>query len=183
MRSVPGPHACNRAGCATIIESQTGPGRTRVYCSETCRNAARKARWGTQPRNSGPAIRLPKNPGLADVLRMANLDARTGCMVWPRLSRDGYARHGTHSLVHRLVATLLHGDLGGQPVHHVCGNRACINPDHLRVVTHGENTVEMLERTWYRAHIRDLRAALAQWAPLHPLLDVAWPDVGPKPMD
>lgn len=34
-------------------------------------------------------------------------------------------------------------------VHHKCANRACVNPDHLQLVTLESNVAEMHERTKY----------------------------------
>jgi len=172
------PYPCGRPGCETLISfTGIGGGRPAIYCSPTCRRAAKKRRRPT-PAPSRSRVCLPKNPTLGDIRAVVQVDESSACWIWPTLGRDGYARYGARSLVHRLVATLVHGDLGGQPVHHTCGRRGCVNPDHLQVVTHAANNVEMLERTWYRKHIRDLRAALAEWSPMHPLLDVAWPDEG-----
>ena len=58
-------------------------------------------------------------------------------------------------------------------VHHACANRACCNPDHLRVVTPAENAAEMFERNSYIRRIAALEAALAELDPTHPLMVAA----------
>jgi hypothetical protein len=89
----------------------------------------------------------------------------SGCAIWTRqVDRDRYPRVslGQKRLpVHRLMAEMLHGDLDHMPVHHKCGNRQCIQPSHLQVVTPAENTAEMLERRRYQARIAELEAQLA----------------------
>jgi len=65
--------------------------------------------------------------------------ADSGCWEWTG-SKDvgGYGRL-THRHIrwpaHRLSYVLATGeDPGGKPVHHLCENKVCINPDHLEAV-------------------------------------------------
>lgn len=46
------------------------------------------------------------------------------------------------------------------PIHHKCGNRGCVNPEHLQAVTPRENNAEMLERNFYLRRIAQLEALL-----------------------
>jgi hypothetical protein len=64
-----------------------------------------------------------------------------GCLEWTRcLNTDGYARIGPNVKVHRLIYELLHGeDISGKVVMHLCDNKKCLNPEHLKVGTFGEN--------------------------------------------
>lgn len=91
-------------------------------------------------------------------------------------SNTGYTKvniDGQSNSLHRFVAAAVHYEFSikGMPaVHHSCANRACANPAHLQLVTQRENTAEMLERRFYLKQIDDLKAALAAFAPEHPLL-------------
>lgn len=60
---------------------------------------------------------------------------KNSCWNWTlRKCKDGYARTGGH-LVHRIVYELFFGEIpNGHDVDHLCYNRACLNPDHLRSI-------------------------------------------------
>lgn len=66
------------------------------------------------------------------------------CWTWTAcLSTSGYGKIYYQRFVwhaHRLAYTLLIDDIPeGLVIDHLCRNRACCNPDHLRVCTHREN--------------------------------------------
>lgn len=65
------------------------------------------------------------------------------CIVWPyaRAVGYGYVRHdGRVKPAHRVVCALAYGrPANGHEVAHSCGNRACVNPAHLRWAIHREN--------------------------------------------
>ena len=68
------------------------------------------------------------------------------CVVWTgHKNSKGYGRVqvGGNRLrvVHHLAWEQVHGPVPeGMEIDHVCFNRACVNVDHLRVVTRSENT-------------------------------------------
>lgn len=90
----------------------------------------------------------------------------TPCWVWQRhVTPQGYARtpiEGRYVLVHRLYYERKYGPVpAGMELDHLCRVRSCVNPDHLEVVTHAENTRRGLatKLTPYRAaEIRRLAA-------------------------
>jgi hypothetical protein len=68
-----------------------------------------------------------------------------GCWNWTGGGRDGYGtfteRHkGKTHLAHRLSYELLVGQIpDGYLIDHRCRNTLCVNPAHLRPVTHKQN--------------------------------------------
>lgn len=70
------------------------------------------------------------------------------CWLWTGpLNHDGYGL-ALHPLLrkkrgaHRVVYELLRGSIpAGLEIDHLCRVRACVNPDHMEVVTHRENTL------------------------------------------
>lgn len=99
----------------------------------------------------------------------------TGCWLWKMAKNNaGYpmiGHGGNAGLVHRrMLQVALGRPLGREPVHHKCANPACINPDHLQLTSHRENTAEMFERRFYRERIAELEQALREISPDHPLL-------------
>lgn len=67
----------------------------------------------------------------------------TGCWEWMGAVSDGYGNASVngHSIkVHRFLYENLVGKIQqGYEPDHLCRNRRCVNPDHLEIVTHGEN--------------------------------------------
>lgn len=69
-------------------------------------------------------------------------EAPNGChisMYYRLSSTNGYAYIKTY-LAHRAAYTAVHGPIPkGMVVDHTCFTRQCVNPDHLRLLTHFEN--------------------------------------------
>jgi hypothetical protein len=63
----------------------------------------------------------------------------TGCVINNGYGKIGYA--GKQILVHR-YSYEMSGDIipEGMFVDHICSNRVCVRPDHLRIVTRKENS-------------------------------------------
>ena len=69
------------------------------------------------------------------------------CWVWTRHTTKGYGRisvGGTQREAHRVAYELFVGEIPeNYEVDHKCNNRPCVNPQHLRLATRGENAQNM----------------------------------------
>ena len=74
----------------------------------------------------------------------ARVEKTDTCWVWVgKRDRLGYARLGVNqrmTYVHRISYELEYGPIpDGFEVDHICHNRSCVNPDHLRLATRKQN--------------------------------------------
>ncbi len=81
------------------------------------------------------------------LMKMVSVYASDGCWVWMgAVGSSGYGTMevlGKTALVHRVSYELHKGEIpAGMVIDHICKNKICVNPDHLRVVTHKQNTLE-----------------------------------------
>ena len=68
----------------------------------------------------------------------------SGCWEWSNVGSNGYGtwRHGGRALgAHRAAYELFHGP-ANDCVLHKCGNRRCVNPEHLYDGSHQQNWVD-----------------------------------------
>lgn len=90
------------------------------------------------------------------------------CLIAALRSPNGYSRmvqgdDGQLITGYRLVYRVKNGPLkAGYQVHHACGNRGCVNPEHLVLATQRENVGEMLARYSYEQRIQKLEADNAE---------------------
>ena len=85
-------------------------------------------------------------------------EPNTGCWVWihRRLTKNGYGSIGNDpSYAHRFSYERFKGPIQqGLTIDHLCRLRCCVNPDHLEVVSQGENIRRSdLVGKWDRSHI------------------------------
>lgn len=97
-----------------------------------------------------------KEPPFIRLLNSYEVDDSTMCWVWTGAKyKNGYGwikSFNKNVSAHRLSHELHNGPIpDGMEVLHSCDNKACINPDHLRVGTHAENMMEAAKRGRMRA--------------------------------
>lgn len=78
------------------------------------------------------------------LMARAKLDPATGCLAFAGALRNGYSvvgvAPGRIEYGHRIVWESERGPIpAGMVIDHLCMNRACINIDHLDLVTRAEN--------------------------------------------
>ena len=92
--------------------------------------------------------------------------AANGCWQWTAaLDRSGYGRFGVSGatrserrmrLAHRVsYETHVSPIPEGLDLDHLCGNRACVNPEHLEPVPHVENMRRTRQDRCARGHVYD----------------------------
>lgn len=87
------------------------------------------------------------NPAALAKLEQASSPSESGCVEWHRAkTASGYGVLTiSKQLVyaHRLAYWLAHGPVEpGMVIDHICHTRACVNTDHLRVLTNEQNASE-----------------------------------------
>ncbi len=87
---------------------------------------------------------------LAVMIRLWNyvIEDENGCWVWQAHKNH----HGYGTIAYKNVSRLAYNIsyilfrkkpiTPGKVLHHICGNRACINPEHLEEITNKENVLQ-----------------------------------------
>lgn len=78
------------------------------------------------------------------IISKISIRGKEECWLWQAsLTSNGYGKawyKGHFTSAHRVVYTLLRGKVPvGLDVMHLCSNRSCCNPYHLKIGTHFEN--------------------------------------------
>lgn len=98
-----------------------------------------------------------------------------GSFTGGRNGRRGYpaARlNGRPARPYRMAFEAAFGPLPpGEQVHHRCGRRSCVRPEHLQAATDRDNVAEMQARQALLRRIAALESALREWRPDHPALE------------
>lgn len=87
--------------------------------------------------------------------KIAEIRGRKDCIRWPfSMMPSGYGvlnYEGRVQNAHRIVHRLATGENKALDVAHSCGNRWCVNPDHLRWATRSQN---MQDKVGHGTHAR-----------------------------
>lgn len=116
--------------------------RGRKYCSQKCAGKITYKKKKCFVRDS-PQERFFKN--------ISEKNHPNGCWIWDGLVND--ALYGRMIILkkeigaHRYAWELYNGEIAaGLIVCHKCDNPSCVNPDHLFLGTHKDNTFDMIEK-------------------------------------
>ena len=74
---------------------------------------------------------------------LSHIEDKGICWIWNGAIRDNYGRswhRGKTYTSHRLSYKLYVGDIiKGNDIHHICKNKLCVNPSHLKSVSKKEH--------------------------------------------
>jgi len=113
-----------------------------AWARNLCGNHYQAWRRKAKPKRVNPSRKRYMNP---DESFQARTKWQDDCLVWTGYTqRDGYGQmriNGRGKRVHRYAWERVYGEIPSDMViDHICHNRTCVNIDHLRLATRGENS-------------------------------------------
>ena len=177
----PFPASCSVKGCKNTQNIAKG------FCPQHYQRIRRHGdpliHKGNMPYyiNHSDHRRAAQNP--EELLELSHIKADTGCWMWvgqtnKKKNQENYGRvkltrwkkelealgiNTDYPRAHRLSYAVWVGKIPeGAVIHHRCGVRLCINPDHLQAISAIENTAEMFERKAYLKEIRELKKRIRE---------------------
>lgn len=83
----------------------------------------------------------------AEFWARADRTAPNGCWVWRGVKNPNGYGSIYHRRAHRVAWEMIHGPIPGKAIIlHRCDNRSCVNPGHLRLGTHKDNSRDMVRK-------------------------------------
>lgn len=87
----------------------------------------------------------------------AKVEPEYGCWLWTgSVLKSGYGSvvwNGRSARAHRVAYELTFGPIpNGLDIHHICGERLCVNPAHLEPMKHGEHAALHVRRPSHCPH-------------------------------
>lgn len=110
---------------------------------ELCDSHYRRWKRTGDPRPSDPLVTQYVDAEEAFAARTRR-DPDSGCLIWDGVRVQGYGQivvEGKKTVAHRYAWERTNGPIADEAlIDHKCWNKACVNVEHLRIATNGENS-------------------------------------------